>query len=354
MPEVLVHELIESLRGALRLEVCAGGEGGQRPIRAARIQKPGLALAGYSAFIHPDRVQVLGQTEISYLAQLDGPGRERAATTLTSLTLACVLVTKGLSPPPELVVACDRTRTPLLRTPVVSSEAIDRVINYLSDRLMPRTSIHGVLVDVGGVGVLVTGASGIGKSECALELVRRGHRLVADDVVEIRRRGNDLVGQASALIRGLLEIRGLGILDVADLYGVTATRDHKRIELHVELEDWRRERVYDRTGLDERRHDILGVKLRSLLLPVRSGRDVASLVEVASRNFLLHLRGHNAAQVLKGRIDAEMAGSSSATRERVEEMLPPDDDPTEIGEAPSLHRAAHLSAVLDHLEDEVE
>lgn len=353
MPEVLVRELIESLRAPLHLEVCAGRDGGERPIRAARIQKPGLALAGYSAFIHPDRVQVLGQTEISYLAQLDPVARERAATTLTSLTLACVLVTKGLPPPSELIHACDRTRTPLLRTPVVSSEAIDRVITYLAEMLMPRTSIHGVLIDVGGVGVLVTGASGIGKSECALELVRRGHRLVADDVVEIRRRGNDLVGQASALIRGLLEIRGLGILDVADLYGVTATRDHKRIELHVELEDWRRERVYDRTGLDERRHDILGVKLRSLLMPVRSGRDVASLVEVASRNFLLNLRGHNAAQVLKGRIDAEMAGSS-APRERVEEMLPPDDDPTEIGEAPSLHRAAHLSAVLDHLEDEVE
>lgn len=353
MAEILVRELIEALTTPLSLSVLAGREGGDRPIRAARIQKPGLALAGYSAFVHPDRVQVLGQTEISYLAQLDPPARERAATTLTSLTLACVLVTKGLTPPVELVAACDRTRTPLLATPLVSSAAIDAVIAHLTDGLMPRTSMHGVLVDVGGVGILVTGASGIGKSECALELVRRGHRLVADDVVEIRRRGSDLVGQASALIRGLLEIRGLGILDVAELYGATATRDHKRIELHVELEEWRRERMYDRTGLDERRTDILGVRLRALLMPVRSGRDVASLVEVAARNFLLQLRGHNAAHILKGRMDAELAGSS-ASREQVEEMLPPDEDPAESGESPSLHRAAHLSAVLDHLEDELE
>jgi len=351
--QISVRELLEALQEPLGLEVVAGRDGGDRPIRAARIQKPGLALAGYSAFVHPDRVQVLGLTEISYLATLEPAARERAAGTLTALGLACILVTKGLAPPKELVAACDRTQTPLLRTQMVSSEAIDRVIAFLLDGLMPRTSVHGVLMDVGGVGILIAGASGIGKSECALDLVRRGHRLVADDVVEIRRRGNDLVGQASAMIRGLVEIRGLGILNVSQLYGVTAIREHKRIELHIELEEWRKERQYDRTGLDERRHEILGVGLRSLLMPVRPGRDIATLVEVASRNFLLRLRGLNAAEALKTRIDEEIS-HASASRERVEEMIPPDDDPTDTGDIPSLHRAAHIPAVLDHLEDELE
>jgi HPr kinase/phosphorylase len=259
------------------------------------------------------------------------------------------LVTKGLAVPRELLVACDRTNTPLLRTKLVSSEAIRKVLAYLDDLLSPRTSVHGVLVDVNGVGVLMTGISGVGKSECALELVLRGHRLVADDVVEIRRRGEDLVGQASDLIKNLIEIRGLGILNVADLYGVTATRDHKRIELHVELEEWRQDRVYDRIGLDKRSYDILGLKLRSLLVPVRPGRYLAGIVEVAARNFLLQVRGHHAALDLKAKIDAELA---SRERKHVGHKLRVKVDPTDA--TSDLQMAAQLSIADDHIEDEVE
>jgi HPr kinase/phosphorylase len=353
MAEILVRELIEALTAPLSLSVLAGRDGGDRPIRAARIQKPGLALAGYSAFVHPDRVQMLGQTELSYVASLPPEVRERSVAGLTALNLACILVTKNLPLPDELIAACERTSTPLFRTAMTSSECIRKVLAYL-DRsavaALPRPRCarrhrRRRCVD--------HGASGIGKSECALELVERGHRLVADDVVEIRRRGEDLVGQAAKIIQDLIEIRGLGILNVAELFGVAATRDHKKIEIRIELEEWRSDAIYDRVGLEEHTYDILGRRIRSILLPVRPGRNMAGIIEVAARNFLLQLRGHNAAHILKGRMDAELAGSS-ASREQVEEMLPPDEDPAETGESPSLHRAAHLSAVLDHLEDELE
>jgi HPr kinase/phosphorylase len=347
--EIRVNELIERVSGPLDIEVLAGANGAaDRAIRAARIQKPGLALAGYSAFVHPDRVQVLGQTEISYLASIGPAERERAVATLTALNLACVLVTKGLTVPSELVAACARTSTPLLRTPIVSSEAIRKLIAYLDDLLSPRTSVHGVLVDVNGVGILMTGASGVGKSECALELVLRGHRLVADDVVEIRRRGEDLVGQASDLIRNLIEIRGLGILNVAELYGVAATRDHKRIELHVELEEWRPDRIYERIGLDHKHYDLLGARIPSLLVPVRTGRSMTAIIEVAARNVLLRLRGHNAAETLSRRMAAVVQG---ADPELLAEALPesPATEPKN-----SLRSAAYLAEALDHLEDEIE
>jgi HPr kinase/phosphorylase len=222
------------------------------------------------------------------------------------------------------------------------------VLGYLDDLLTPHTSVHGVLVEVDGVGVLITGASGVGKSECAMDLILRGHRLVADDVVEIRRRGEDLVGQAAKLVKNLIEIRGLGILNVAELYGVAATRDHKRLELHVELEEWRQDRAYDRIGLDQRSYDILGLKLRSLLVPVRPGRYIAGIVEVAARNFLLQVKGHHAARDLKLKIDAELASRDRrrAGQERVKEF---EEDTTS-----DLQMAAQLSIADDHIEDELE
>lgn len=346
MNEVSVQAFLHHVEGPLSIELLAGAPGCDRPLRVARIQKPGLALAGFTDFVHSDRVQILGQTELAYLSSLEAEAKLRAVEALIGKPVACILVTKGLAVPRELLAACERTSTPLLRTPLRSSDAIRRILNYLDDLLTPRTSVHGVLVDVDGVGVLMTGASGVGKSECALELVLRGHRLVADDVVEIRRRGEDLVGQAAELIKDLIEIRGLGILNVAELYGVAATRDHKRLELHVELEEWRKERPYDRTGLDERRYDVLGIPLRSLLVPVRPGRDIAAIVEVAARNFLLRERGHHAARDLKRRIDREMQDDQAGA------ML---DESTDLPPLPNLRAAANLSGEeLDHIEDEVE
>lgn len=348
--DVTVKTFIEHVSAPLQLEILAGLHGAYRQLRSARIQKPGLALAGYSAFVHPDRVQIVGQTELSYLATLSPEQRAQSIDNLLSLELACVLVTKGLPIPQELLQSAERTGTPLLRTPMASSECIRKVLAYLDDLLTPRTSIHGVLVDVDGVGVLLTGASGIGKSECALDLILRGHRLVADDVVDIRRRGDDLVGQAANLIRYLIEIRGLGILNIAELYGVAATRDHKRIEQHIELEEWRASRGYDRIGLDERNRDILGVKVPSVLLPVRPGRDIAAIVEVAARNLLLRQRGHHAARDLQEQIDTDLALQSRL--QITQDMLQRIEDAR--GMSTDLRSAAQLTDTTDHIEDEVE
>lgn len=341
MPEITVGGFFEHVRGSLGLELCAGEGGLARILRSTQIQMPGLALAGYTAFVRRDRVQVLGETELSFLETLAPEVRARALAAFMACEVACIVVTKGLAPPADLIEHCQRGDTPLFSTPMTSSEVIRKLLAYLDDLLSPRCSLHGVLVDVDGVGVLMTGTSGIGKSECALDLVARGHRLVADDVVEIRRRGEDLVGQASPLIQNLIEIRGLGILDVAELYGVAATRGRKRIELHIELESWSLEGRYDRVGLEEITRDILGVGVRSLVIPVQPGRNVAGIVEVAARNLLLQLRGHHAARELNRRIQRAI---DEARARSPDDGLP----------GPELRIAAQLQDVTDHLEDEIE
>lgn len=337
-PSVTVATFFEHASEALRLELCAGAHGMGRALSRARIQKPGLALAGYTRFVHRDRVQILGETELSYLETLPETERFSALDGYLRCEVACVLVTKGLPIPDLLLSICDAHATPLFRTEVTSSVAIRKVLAYLDDLLSPRCSVHGTLVDVNGVGILITGDSGIGKSETALDLVERGHRLVADDVVEIRRRGEDLVGQASRLIQNLIEIRGLGILDIAELFGVAATREHKRIELHIELESWSKGQSYDRTGLDEATIDILGLDVRSIRLPVQPGRNIAGIVEVAARNMLLRMRGHHAAKQLNERLDEVLYRSTGRRSEQ-----PAD-----------LATAARITTATDHIEDEVE
>ncbi|MCA9548858.1 MAG: HPr(Ser) kinase/phosphatase [Myxococcales bacterium] len=334
MSEITVHEFYEHIRDAVQLRLCAGEQGLERVISSNRIQKPGLALAGFTGFVNSGRVQILGETELSFLETLPDEIRGSALRGLVNCNVACIIVTKGQLVPAELIESCQETGTPLFVSPARSSEVIRKTIAYLDDLLSPRCSLHGVLVDVDGIGVLIIGASGIGKSECALDLVSRGHRLVADDVVEIRRRGEDLVGQASELIRNLIEVRGLGILNVAELFGVAATRDHKRIELMIELEFWNEGTTYDRTGLETTYKDILGVPVRSLLVPVQPGRNVAGIVEVAARNHLLMLRGHHAARELNERIQDAIRKSEVPERH--------------------LRTAAGLAEVTDHIEDEVE
>ncbi|MCB9655399.1 MAG: HPr(Ser) kinase/phosphatase [Deltaproteobacteria bacterium] len=345
MPHVTVRKFLAHVQGPLALELLAGEPGLDRPIASTQIQKPGLALAGFTKFVRPDRVQVLGQTEISYLSTLEPPELMSSVEGLLGRDVCCLVITKGLPAPDILVAACARTSTPLMRTTVTSSVCIRRLLTYLDDLVSPRCTLHGGLVDVNGVGVLIVGASGIGKSECALDLVLRKHRLVADDVVEIRRRGEDLVGQAPPTIRGLIEVRGIGILNVAELYGVTATREHKRIELHVELIDWHQLVVPDRMGLDERTQDILGVAVRSHKIPVKPGRNVAGLIEVAARDLLLRRLGRNAPLELTERIrqQLEAVEASADVAEKVS-----------TGDVPILRTLANPSDVHDHIEDEVE
>jgi len=266
-------------------------------------------LAGHFHGLVPTRIQILGETEISYLETLDPSARLRAVEGFFSLGLSCVVITRGIEPMPELVVVAQRTSTPLFVSEARSSQTITAIHAFLDDKLAPRTSLHGVLVDVFGVGLLIMGPSSIGKSECALELVMRGHRLVADDVVECDfRPPRTVFGQAADLLRHHIEVRGLGVLNIKDLFGVTSVRERKRIDVVVKLVEWQADTEYDRMGIDDRFHDILGVPIRELVVPVRPGRNMGSILEIAARNHLLREAGHHAAREFFGRIEGELLG----------------------------------------------
>jgi HPr kinase/phosphorylase len=288
----------------LPLELLGGQDGLQRTISSPHIQKTGLALAGFDAYLQPARIFVFGESEIRYLESLDVASRLNVLAAVFSHDIPCVLITGGWDPPVELLAASDRYNIPLLRTPVSTAVSIAKIEYLLDDELAERQVIHGVLMDMLGLGVLIIGESGIGKSECALDLVVRGHRLVADDTVEIRRRGETtLIGTCPELTRHHMEIRGLGLINVRDLFGVAAIRNAKRIELVVQLERWDPDRDYERLGLDELRYEILALKVPLIRMPVAPGRSLGVLVEVAARNQLLRTRGLNAARELTTRLE---------------------------------------------------
>jgi HPr kinase/phosphorylase len=307
IPLLTIRSLLDESAG-LRLVLLAGETGLGRRITVARIQKPGLALAGFLRQIHPERVQVLGATEISFLATLSDSEAEKSVSGFVALNPACIIVTKGLEVPSALLQTCDAQGVPLLRTPIVSSTAIEVIQNHLALQLAPTASIHAVLMDVLGVGVLLLGKSGIGKSEAALDLIMKGHRLVADDLVEVRRTSGDvLVGWASELIKHHMEVRGLGIINIKDMFGVAAVRDEKKIELVLELIRWDQTETHDRLGVDEMVYPILDVPVPLLRIPVSPGRNVSSLIEVAARNRLLQVRGHHSAREFQERLDRALA-----------------------------------------------
>jgi len=288
----------------LPLELLGGAAGLERPIASPHIQKTGLALAGFDAYLQPARILVFGESEVRYLESLDASSRAAVLAAAFGHDIPCVLITGGWNPPGELLAASDRYGVPLLRTHVSTPMAIAKVASLLDEELAVRVLMHGVLMDMLGLGVLIIGESGIGKSECALDLVVRGHRLVADDTVEIRRRGETtLIGTCPEMTRHHMEVRGLGVINIRDLFGVAACRTSKRVEMVVQLERWDPEREYDRLGLDERRYDILGLKVPLVSMPVAPGRSLGVLVEVAARNQLLRARGLNAARDLAGRLD---------------------------------------------------
>ena len=305
---------IEELVGAaaLQLTVVAGGEGLSRNISSTELQKPGLPLAGHLDSLHNDRIQVFGTAELSYLEAL---GDDEAAGRLEALCgeePPCVVVTRGRQPPESLVQACRRHAVALLRTPLCSGEFIEDAKDYLVSRLGPSCTTHGVLVDVFGVGVLLLGKSGIGKSEVALDLVLRGHRLVADDIVEIRRGTHALLGSGPELIKHHIEIRGLGILNIKDLFGIASVRDAKRIDMVVELVEWSELEEYDRLGVDEQTSRFLGVDVPLIRLPVRPGRNMSTIIEVAARNQLLKQRGHFSAREFQDRLVRAIADGRAA------------------------------------------
>ncbi len=302
-----IQELLEETEYGLNLQLLAGAGGLGHRVSSPRIQKPGLALTGYTEHLHPDRLQVLGNTELSYLAQLEPSSAMDHARALCAFPISCFIVTKGLTPPPTFLETADAAAIPVLSTPHQSSTFISLITKFLEEQLLPTTHLHGVLVDVLGVGVLLTGKSGIGKSECALDLVIRGHRLVADDMVFIKKKmPAALVGQSEQQIQHLMEIRGLGIINIKDLYGVSSIREKKIIDLVLELQDWNPDQEYDRLGIDDRRTTILGVELPHLLIPVRPGRNLGAIIEVAARNFLLKGMGYHSARDFQERLLSRM------------------------------------------------
>ena len=320
-----VRELLDDPGLELNVRLVAGSGGLHRHIKHTRIQKSGLALVGHTHGIVPTRLQILGETELSYVESLSPENQEAAANHLFSLPLACVLVTRGVDPPRPFIEAAERSDTPLVVCAERSSSAILAIHTLLDERMAPRSRIHGVLVDVFEVGVLLLGQSGIGKSECALELVMRGHRLVADDAIECDYRPPGMIfGQPAALLRHYIEVRGLGILNIKDLFGVTAIRERKRIDLIVNLEVFEEERVYDRIGVDDHFRELFGVPIREVCLPVRPGRNMSSIVEIAARNELLRQAGHHPAREFVERIDRGLnQGNGREAGPTNESSLPP-------------------------------
>jgi HPr kinase/phosphorylase len=313
-PAISVSEFLSLAPPALELQLLAGARGTQgRVINVARIQKLGLALAGFTHYIHPGRVQIVGQSEIWFLGQLAPARRREAIGNLELEKISCVLVTKGLEPPPELVEAAEEAGLPLIQTSLVSSVAISTVTEFLQEALAPRELRHGVLLDLYGLGVLIEGKSGVGKSECALDLIVRGHRLVSDDIVEIRRTGPDkLLGSAPELLRDHMEIRGLGILNLRDLYGVSAIAGPKFLSLSICLQRWEEAREVDRLGIDTHEVEILGVSVPQVILPVSPGRTLSTLVETAVRVHLLRVRGYDAAHEFVARHKLMLDASDQA------------------------------------------
>ena len=297
------------------MRLVAGRDGRERIIDHPRVQKPGLALAGHTHGVVPTRVQILGETEITYLEGLSPQDQERRAAVLFGLGLSLVVVTRGVEPPMALVEAAERTSTPLAVSALRSSRSIQAFHLSLDGILAPSETRHGVLMDVHGVGILLLGPSGIGKSECALFLVERGHRFVADDQVILSLLPSEQVlGRAPTPLRNHLEVRGIGIINVRDLFGANAVRTEKTVQMVIELCPWRDEESYDRLGLDESSVEVLGVPLSFLRIPVRPGRNMAVILEVAARNHILKAAGHHGArtfiETLMGDIEDPGSGSS--------------------------------------------
>ena len=320
MKPLRVRDLVARKGGPLQLEALTGDVGLDRVISSSEVSSPGLALAGYTARFVADRVHILGETEISFLASLEPEGRRQALARFFDFDLTCVVVTKGQEPPPELVTLAGAKGTPVIRTSLKTAEFFRRLKPFLDEAFAPATTLHASLADVFGVGLLFVGRSGIGKSECVLDLVERGHRLVADDLVQVTLHGNDiLLGRGHEMSRHFMEIRGVGLIDIKALFGIRAVRQQKRIEVVVQLEDWDASREYDRTGLAAQETDILGVRLPQVTVPLNPGKNLTVICEVLAMNHLLRYTGVDSARQFNDRLIKHMR-----ERTEVEEYLAED------------------------------
>jgi HPr kinase/phosphorylase len=296
MNNLAAQELEQDREHHLELTLVAGRHGLKKKITHSQVQKMGLALTGFTQFINPERLQIIGNTEMAYFKTLTPEMQEKVIHQICSLPLSCLVVTRGLGIPELLLQEADEKEIPVFRTNLRSFDFIERVTKFLEEKLSSTSSLHGVLMDVYGVGLLILGKSGIGKSECALDLILRGHRLVADDMVHIQKRSpSSVIGSGFEVIQHHMEIRGLGIINIRSLFGVEAIREKKKIELVLELMEWDTHREYDRLGFEEEKFSILGVELPMLRIPVTPARNLTTIIEVAVRNHLLKVMGYDSA-----------------------------------------------------------
>lgn len=301
--QLTVEDLYKTKQQTLELELLTPNVSLKRSITSAALSSPGLLLAGFTERSPSGRVQVFGETEIRYLQSMHAEARLRSLETFFTIPMPVVVVTKGLPVPPDLIELADRASVVLLRSTLKTADVYRRLQPYLEDQLAPSMTCHGSLADVYGVGLLFTGRSGIGKSECVLDLVERGHRVVADDMVVITKRGNDvLLGRGTEIQAHHMEIRGIGIIDIKALFGIRAIRQQKRIEVVVELQEWSASASYDRTGLDTQEQDFLGVRLPKVIVPLNAGKNLTVLSEVVAMNHLLKYSGIHSAELFNERL----------------------------------------------------
>lgn len=311
---ISVASFVASSPEDLAIEVVNGHAGLEsRKITSARVQKLGLALAGFRNYIHPGRIQMIGQSEIGYLKQMSDAERTAAISRIAPELISCIVMVKSLEPPTELAAFAERNSIPILRTPLVSSHAIGAVTDLLQNLLAPETVIHGVLMEMHGIGVLISGDSGIGKSESALDLITRGHRLVADDAVKLRRVGKRLEGSSPGLTFGHLELHGLGIISILDLFGVSSVCESIDLKLCIELRKWAEVEHIERLGLEMQNREIFGIAVPAFALPVSSGRNISTLVETAVRVYLLRNAGVDSAGKILDRHSELIASGKAAS-----------------------------------------
>lgn len=292
----------EDFASDLGLTVISPAPPSSMHINVADICRPGLQFAGYFDIFANERPQVIGKAEMGYLVSLPEAERDKRLTKYFSYPIPCIVIPRGMSCPPMLLEKAQEHGVPIYSTQEMTSTFTNRAIAYMSEILAPRTTCHGVLIDVFGVGVLITGESGVGKSECGLELIKRGHLLVADDVVDIARIGSKLRGESPEIVRDFMELRGIGIVDIKSIFGVGAIMRRKTIDIVIDLEIWKPEKEYDRLGNQDKAREILGVSVPLIEIPVRVGRNLALIVEIAARNWRLKSEGYSAAEELDKRL----------------------------------------------------
>jgi HPr kinase/phosphorylase len=281
---VNVNNLIEDLK----LDVLIKGKE-KSEINVSDFNRPGLQFSGFYNYFANERIQIIGMAEWSFLEAMQPEIRKKRLKKFFTFDTPCIIITRELEPQPEILEYAMENNRWLLRTNMISTKFISKLTSYLSDKLAPETRMHGVLVDVYGIGIIITGESGIGKSETALELIKRGHRLVADDAVDIKEIEGTLMGTSPYITSGMMEVRGMGIIDVPALYGLSSVLHKKTIDLVVCLEQWKSDENYDRLGIDKQYMNILNVPVRKIVVPIRPGRNVAVIIEAAAVNYRYHL-----------------------------------------------------------------